>query len=235
MSVIVTGASRGIGLSIVKSLLEKSVNVVGISRSDPGVKHDKFTFIQGDICDVQVQKRSLEAAGNVQALIHNAGVLPLSRMADFDANEWKRAMDINVYAPLQFTAFALKHLQEGARVIFVSSGAAVSGYEGWGAYCSTKAALLLAGKCLAKEQPDLLVLSIRPGVVDTEMQAQIRTSGSSMGNDLEKFIQLKETGKLLSPDVVGKRIATIALNTGLSQQLSGELINWDDPKLLLTK
>jgi NAD(P)-dependent dehydrogenase (short-subunit alcohol dehydrogenase family) len=230
-TIIVTGVSRGLGLAITKNLLEKGFHVVGIARSNTNLSNDRFTFVQGDVCDVQVQERALDHVDSLQAIIHNAGILdPLAQIADFDKNDWNKAMEVNLFAPLSLTALALPKMVPNGNIVFISSGAAVNGYVGWGAYCSTKSALLLAGKCLAKENPNVRVLSIRPGVVDTEMQTQIRSS-KVMGEDLNKFIALKENGKLLSPEVVGSAIALVAVRN-LPITLSGDLIDWTDTRLL---
>src|SRR5271170_7684377 len=119
---------------------------------------------------------------------------------------------------------AIPHLRssEGS-IIFISSGAATNAYSGWSAYSASKAAINSLTQSLALEESSITSLAIRPGVVDTEMQNDIRTKrdphpfpnpfrlfmwvltvdGEAMGQNHDKFVQLKKDDKLLSPKVVG--------------------------------
>jgi len=99
------------------------------------------------------------------------------------------------------------------RVVFVSSGAAVSAVEGWGAYCVSKAGAVALGRILAAEEKDIAVWSIRPGVVDTEMQEQIRKEGESHMDAAarERFLQSHKDGKLLPPHKPAHVLVSLAL------------------------
>lgn len=108
----------------------------------------------------------------------------------------------------------------------------MSAYQGWSAYSATKAAVNSLALSLSLEEPEISTLAVRPGVVDTEMQRAIREEhGNVMGNSHGRFIQLKEEGKLLSPMVVGRRIAMIAISGAKIHEWSGKFVNWDDSEI----
>ena len=115
------------------------------------------------------------------------------------------------------------------RVIFTSSGAAINAYTGWGAYGATKAALNHLALTLGAEEPDVTTISIRPGVVDTEMQRDIREvhSLSMQEKDVARFHQLHRDGSLLRPEQPGHVIAKLALDG--PKELSGKFLRYGPP------
>lgn len=116
-------------------------------------------------------------------------------------------------------------------IILCSSGAAAGAYSTWGAYGASKAVLNHLAMTLAVEEPDVTTLSIRPGVVDTDMQVSIReTHNTSMdAKDAAKFKELKETGGLLKPEQPGHVMAKLALDA--PKDLNGKFLSWNDEKL----
>jgi NAD(P)-dependent dehydrogenase (short-subunit alcohol dehydrogenase family) len=120
------------------------------------------------------------------------------------------------------------------RIILTSSGASVSAYQGWGAYGAGKAVLNHLALTLSVEEPNVTTISIRPGVVDTEMQRQIREEyhENMSATDRTKFSGLKENGGLLRPEQPGHVIAKLAAAEGKDVQgLSGKFLNWNDESL----
>lgn len=112
-----------------------------------------------------------------------------------------------IYKSLQLTNIkiqaALPALRESnGRIVMISSGAAVHSYSTWGAYGASKAAINHLAMTLAAEEPGVTTLSIRPGVVDTGMQQDIREKHHKVmdENDRKKFLELKQEGKLLRPE-----------------------------------
>jgi len=115
-------------------------------------------------------------------------------------------------------------------VILTSSGAATGAYSTWGAYGSSKAALNHLGLTLSVEEPDITTISIRPGVVDTEMQVDVRSNKDVMDTkDALKFKTLHEEGQLLRPEQPGNVIARLALDA--ENGLSGKFLSWNDGEL----
>jgi NAD(P)-dependent dehydrogenase (short-subunit alcohol dehydrogenase family) len=104
-----------------------------------------------------------------------------------------------------------------------SSGAATGAYSTWGPYGSSKAALNHLGLTLSVEEPDITSVSIRPGTVDTEMQAEVRKHNNVMdAKDALKFKNLYEEGELLKPEQPGNVIARLAV--AAEKELSGKFL-----------
>ena len=110
-------------------------------------------------------------------------------------------------------------LDADKQIINISSGAAVSPYAGWSVYCTSKAAIDMMTKTIAAEQSavknGVKCISIYPGVVDTNMQDQIRSTSVSDFKNVERFKELKTTNQLYSPAFVGKQIYELDHNQTL--------------------
>lgn len=127
---------------------------------------------------------------------------------------------------------AIPHLRRThGRIILTSSGASLNAYQGWGAYGAGKAVLNHLALTLAVEEPDITTISVRPGVVDTEMQREIREKHKETmsAKDAEKFAGLKKEGGLLRPEQPGYVIAKLAVGAG--KEFSGKFLNWNDESL----
>ncbi|KAG0310758.1 hypothetical protein BGZ99_000148 [Dissophora globulifera] len=247
-AIIVTGASRGIGRSVVLLAIQKlGANVIGVARSREALQQlsqhiegdlnlkDRFKFVVGDVTAESTSQEAVALAlkswgGKVDGLVLNAGgIEPIGSIATTTVEGWKKAFDINFFSILTTVQHTLPALRESkGRVIFVSSGAAIKPLHGWGAYCSSKAALKMFCESLAVEEPELTAISIRPGVVDTEMQSTIRSKGvDNMTPDQHaKFIDLHASKALLHPDEPGHVIASLAVQAPAS--LTGKFFSWDD-------
>ncbi|KAJ3219614.1 hypothetical protein HDU67_000102 [Dinochytrium kinnereticum] len=246
---IVTGASRGIGLAVCKNLLSQGGHVMGVARTPveklPHIESllsqypDKFEYLSADItvassCDSLVT-RTMERFRQLDSVVFNAGVLePIEKISEVDVEDVRKLFEVNLFSIITLSQKALPHLRkaEPGRIILVSSGAAVKAYPGWGAYCMSKCALNMLGGCLAVEEKDIITVSLRPGVVDTEMQTKIRepAHASSMTADAHaNFVKLFDDKKLLSPDVPGSIISRLALNA--PKDLNGIFLSWDDERL----
>ena len=242
-TVIVTGASRGLGRAVVHDLVRRGAAVVATARSTDALatlaeELDNVATVVGDIGSettrAAVVAKALRRFGRIDALVNNAAVLePIARSADASPGPWSDHLNVNVVAPVHLTALALPSLREAqGRVINISSGAAARPLGGWGAYCTAKAALKMATEVLATEEPDITAISLRPGVVDTAMQATIRDDGREVmgaeGHD--RFLRLHDEGQLLDPSVPGASIAALALHA--PPELSGAFVSWDAPEVL---
>jgi NAD(P)-dependent dehydrogenase (short-subunit alcohol dehydrogenase family) len=165
--------------------------------------------------------------------VNNAGVLePIARLAEVDAEALWRNVTVNLFAPFLLTRTALPYLRERrGRVINVSTGAAVRPVAGWSAYGAAKAGLNLLTMTLAKEEPTITTIAVRPGVVDTEMQRQIREEGQGgmEAASHQNFMSLYEGGELLEPEVPGEVLALLALHA--PREWSGRFLSWDDEEV----
>lgn len=134
--------------------------------------------------------------------------------------------------PVAFVKSAIPYLRETkGNVVMTSSGAASHGYGSWGAYGSSKAAMNHLAMTLAAEEKNITALAIRPGVVATQMQQEIReTHSSNMSKDeAAKFHELHKEGQLLRPEQPGHVIAKLSLEA--PKELSGQFLSWNSPEL----
>jgi NAD(P)-dependent dehydrogenase (short-subunit alcohol dehydrogenase family) len=113
-----------------------------------------------------------QAFGDIAALVNNASTIgpsPMPMLADYPLEAWRDVFEVDVVAPLALIQDALPVLAPGARIVNITSDAAVEGYEGWGGYGAAKAALEQLSKVLAAEHPDLTVHRVDPGDMRTRM------------------------------------------------------------------
>lgn len=242
-TIILTGASRGIGLAIAHHLLQRSHQVVAIARSEAPLRElekqypKQVAVLTGDLSDFQLGDKAVDLArqrfSRLDGVIVNHGVLdPVKRLADCTAEEWKAAYDINFFSAVAIAKAALSLLRESkGTILFTSSGAASNAYPTWGAYGSSKAALNHLAMTIANEEKDITSIAVRPGVVDTEMQKDIREKHSTSmdATDAAKFKELKQTGGLLRPEQPGHVIAKLVLEAPKS--LSGKFLTWNADEL----
>ncbi|CAO3620725.1 unnamed protein product [Cunninghamella blakesleeana] len=246
--ILITGASKGIGRAMVMIALKKfDANVVAVARSKELLetlkaeateinKQDSIEIVDGDVCDEHVSRRAVNVAidkwGRLNSVIANAGVIePFATVAESAVQGWKRLFDINFFSIITLVQESLPHLRHSkGSIILISSGAALGAYRSWGAYGSSKAALNHLGMTLGVEEPDVTTISLRPGVVGTGMQKDIREKGGeAMGNDHNKFMELHRSGKLLAPETPGHVAVALGLNP--PRERSGGFYSWDDELL----
>ena len=174
---IVTGASRGLGLALVRALVKRQWRLVVDARGADALERavsglEDVAAIAGDVADPEHRHALVEAAGDrIDLLVNNAGVLgpsPQPQLASYPLAELARVYDVNVFAPLALVQEALPRLASGAAILDITSDAAVEAYEGWGGYGSSKAALEQLTAILAAEEPQLRVYSVDPGEMRTE-------------------------------------------------------------------
>jgi NAD(P)-dependent dehydrogenase (short-subunit alcohol dehydrogenase family) len=176
---IVTGASRGLGLALTRALAERGWRVTVDARDGEALDRavaglDGVVAVAGDVADPEHRRRLVEAVGGpIDLLVNNASVLgatPLPPLAEYPLDDLRQAYEVNVLAPLALVQLALPRLAAGARIVNVTSDAAVEAYETWGGYGSSKAALAQLSAVLGAEQPGLRVYTVDPGDMRTQMQ-----------------------------------------------------------------
>ena len=171
---IITGGSRGLGRALAESLASEGWDVIVDARHldpIPGVR-----TIEGDVTDAEHRTQLVAAAestGRLDLLVNNASILgpsPLVPLADLPIATFAEVMRVNAGAPLALTQLALPLLRRsGGSVVNITSDASVEGYEGWGAYGSSKAALDHWSNVLAAEEPTVRVWAFDPGDMRTQM------------------------------------------------------------------
>jgi len=245
-TIILTGASRGLGAATAQQLAKLDANLILNARSEDELaavavsineQDGRAIFIPGDIsvaaiCD-ELVSTAIEAFGVIDGIINNAAVLePVASIADSDAGAWQLHININLIGPYLLIRTALPSLRERqGRVINVSSGAAQYATAGWSAYSASKAALNLLSETVAIEEPTVTSLSVRPGKVDTDMQATVRQAGAAgmVQADHQRFIDYYEQGELVSPEQPALALAVLAL--AAPRDWSGQFLSWDDPQV----
>ncbi|MFZ9009574.1 MAG: SDR family NAD(P)-dependent oxidoreductase [bacterium] len=219
--ILITGGGTGIGRALAERFAAKGwrVTIVGrrlellqeVARDYP----DKISIISADVGRNQDrQKIVAEAKGTLDLLVHNAAVLgPVGPILDQSPEDWKSHMATNVEGPLFLTQALLPNLVENSRVVNISSGAAHQGIPGWGMYCTSKAALFMLGQLLKDElaQRNIWFGSVRPGIVDTPMQAEIRALEPENFPMVEQFRQYKATGALVTSELVAQYLEWLLL------------------------
>jgi len=194
-TVVVTGASQGIGAATARHCAALGANVVLQARSADKLQAVTDAIaaaggnagcVPGDVSNYADVAAAVEFAcdnyGGLDLLVNNAGLIdPIARLADSDVDAWCRIVDINLKGVYHGLRSAIPVMLEAGAgtIVNISSGAATSALEGWSHYCATKAGVLSLTQCAHKEYGHLgiRVVGLSPGTVATDMQTAIRDSG----------------------------------------------------------
>ena len=211
----ITGTSRGIGQAIKDELIGNPGNqVYGYSRSYmPSLENYSHQIIDLSNPD-EIKKFSFPGLKNSDliVLINNSGTLgEVGHVGSISNESLIDALTLNLIAPAALTnAFINQYKVMKCRklIINISSGAGKNPYDGWGAYCASKAGLDMFSRVIKEEQSggDFEIYSIAPGVVDTQMQTDIRKASENQFSRVEDFINYKENNILIDPVTVAKNI-----------------------------
>jgi 3-oxoacyl-[acyl-carrier protein] reductase len=236
---IVTGGSRGIGAATAAALATAGASVVLVGRNGSAAERaaDAITARGGDAygvgCDVadypSVKKMVAETEqrfGPPAILVNNAGVIePIGPLASGDPAAWRRNIEINLIGAYNVVRATLPRMLDagGGTVINVSSGAAHRPLEGWAAYCSGKAGLAMLTNAIALETgpSGIRVFGLSPGVIDTDMQGQIRASGINRISRIPR-------AELAPPEHPARAIAYLC--TEAADDLAGRELSLLDPE-----
>lgn len=226
---IVTGASRGLGRALVEQLIAPDRMLLTISRrpdhtleATAAMKGARLVQWAIDLTHAVGAAARLEAWLHAQprdrfaqaALINNAGLLGrIGPIDDAEADTLAAVIRVGLEAPLVLTSAFLRATRgwpAQRRVLNVSSGAGRRPIAGWAAYCAAKPGLDHFARVTAldeQRQPNpARIVSLAPGIIDTDMQGELRASDPARFPDLEQFKQFKATGQLAPPAAAAARV-----------------------------
>ncbi len=191
-TVMITGASRGIGAEAARAFAAAGAKLALVARGA-----DAIADLAGEIgpqavaipCNIaryrevdQAVTHCVSAHGGLDVLVNNAGVIePIARMAEADPDGWDEVIDINLKGVFHGMRAALPVMLNagGGSILTIGSGAAHNPVEAWSHYCASKAGALMLTRMLHKEYGDngIRAISLSPGTVATQMQREIKASG----------------------------------------------------------
>ncbi|AML50808.1 SDR family oxidoreductase [Falsihalocynthiibacter arcticus] len=191
-TIVITGASRGIGAAAARAFTQAGANVVLLARSGNSIAEiaqeigETALAIQCDVSQFSEVSAAIVSAqakfGAVDVLINNAGVVdPIGSLSESNPEEWARSIDINVKGAYHCIRAVMPHMlaAKAGTILNVGSGAAHGPMEGWSAYCTGKAATFMLTRAthLEGHETGLRVMGLSPGTVATDMQVKIKASG----------------------------------------------------------
>jgi len=231
-SVFISGTSTGLGDALAAGYLEKGVQVYGLSRSGSARSHPNMHDVKVDIGDLDGLEDALRAflAGldSLDTVILNAGILgEIQPMHTLEMDKLKHLMDVNVWS----NKLLLDNLCESGikvgQVVAISSGAAVNGNKGWGAYSLSKATLNMLIKLYAAEYPEIHFSSLAPGLIDTRMQDHLCDQARVDEGEFPSVIKLRQargTHNMPTPAVAAATISALIPKLESTLQ-SGEFVD----------
>jgi NAD(P)-dependent dehydrogenase (short-subunit alcohol dehydrogenase family) len=183
---LITGASRGLGLALAHALAGEGWTLIVDARGEDALEsaraelaeQTRVIAIPGDVSDPEHRTALADAArevGGLDALVNNASILgpsPQPALLDYPLDVLEEVYRKNTLAPLALVQALRNDLKQDARILNVTSDAAVEPYEGWGGYGSSKAALEQISHILAAENPNLRVYRVDPGDMRTRMHQE---------------------------------------------------------------
>ena len=220
---IITGASRGLGLAMAEQCLALGHRVLAIARQTPALQHPDLTAWRADLAGAEpvaarleawLAERGAVASCSAVTLINNAGVVsqlaPLSAITSADLSN---ALRVGLEAPALLSAAFLRATATWPvprKLLHISSGLGRRAMAGSASYCAAKAGLDHLARATALEQTALpngaKVVSLAPGVIDTDMQVQLRNANPLAFPERERFVGLKRGGLLDSPTTAAAKV-----------------------------
>lgn len=204
----ITGTSSGLGKALAEYYCrQEQTHVHGYARRTASIDSSHYTHHEVDITDSSFTPDFSTAVERI-ILINNAGWIgPVAPVGQWKGEDIDRLFQLNVSAVFRWTnAFVQQASASKKVVITISSGAASNVIPSWSAYCASKAAIDMATRVWNEDHPEISFLAIAPGVVQTEMQAEVRASNPADFPAHQRFVDLFEQGELKPPQEVAEMI-----------------------------
>ena len=243
---ILTGASRGMGLAMARQLLAPNRLLLCLSRQENADLAEQALATGApllqwsqDLAEPEAARERLRswlqtldpAAWQSATLINNAGVIPrIGPLGNCPANELARALRVGLEAPMQLSAAFLDitgtWVEAGWRgprkLLNISSGLGRHPMAAQAAYCAAKAGMDHFTRCCALEEAQhehgARLVSLAPGVIDTDMQVQLRAGDPAAFPDRQRFVDLQRQGQLSAPDDAARRVLAWLQRPDFGQQ-----------------
>jgi NAD(P)-dependent dehydrogenase (short-subunit alcohol dehydrogenase family) len=221
LHVIITGVSQGLGEALARELLTRGARVLGLGRrTSPRLAGGAYRFVECDLADAtRLPAIDGPAFGDITAqqpravcLVNNAATLdPVGVIGATEADAIARSLCVNLTAPTVLAGLFCRTFTSDAverRIVNVSSGAAQSAIAGESLYSIAKAGLEMLTRALAAERPSrtLRAITLRPGIIDTPMQAFARSQSRERLPSVDLFQGFHRAGQLVAPDVVARKV-----------------------------
>jgi len=228
---VITGGGSGIGRALALKLAQRGKKVLIIGRNvtnleGVSVQNPNIKYFCADVSN-QEDRLSIKQhikETKIKALINNAGIIqPIAKITDITFPEWQQVMATNLDAPLFLTKLLITNLV-GGRVLNIGSGAAHFPIFAWAPYCVSKAALFRLTECFQLEEDNIAFASVKPGIIDTDMQKEIRESTKMDDSKHDFFQKLFDEKKLISTEVVANFLSWLLLDIDVDKYKSKE---WD--------
>jgi len=214
----ITGTSSGIGKALAEKALADGHIVTGFSRRHT-IEHPNYRHISIDLADLDAYHNiGFECPQSAEKviLVNNAGTLGhVKAVANLNPDRVDKSYRINIMAPTVLSHLFLDNLADCKAekvIINISSGAGSYPIKGWSTYCASKAAIDIFSEVMALDHPDVRTYAIAPGIVDTEMQGEIRRLDKSDFPEVERFVEYKKNDELTSASTVAEKLMKVIEN-----------------------
>lgn len=228
---LITGASRGLGLALARGLAARGWNLILTARDadrlgavrDELARQTHVAAIAGDVTDANHRAAMAVLArghAGLDAIVNNAGALgpsPLPHLFDYPLDALRSVLDANVVAPLGMLQVVRDALKPGARILSITSDAAVQPYVGWGGYGASKAALEQLTAIFAAENPTLRVYWVDPGDLRTDMH-QAAFPGEDISDRPLPEVRVPALINLLEGDLPSGRYTAASLGPAIVEE-----------------
>jgi NAD(P)-dependent dehydrogenase (short-subunit alcohol dehydrogenase family) len=223
MTAVVTGASRGLGAGIARELHRLGMQLGLCARGAAALPDgERVITARLDVADApsvdSFAARVAARFGHIDMWINNAGVLePIRPLRDIEPAEIARHIEVNVVGVFAGSRAYVRHVRATAKpgvLINISSGAGRRAYFGWSAYCAAKAAVDRMTECIALEEggAGLRAHAVAPGIIDTDMQATIRSTRPEDFPLVERFRQYKADNAFTTAEHVARELCALAFD-----------------------
>jgi benzil reductase ((S)-benzoin forming) len=219
--VAITGASRGLGAGIATVARRAGASLALCSRGDSAIEASvEVLTAHVDVTDVRAVDRfaadAFERFGHVDLWINNAGLLePIGPLRELDPSAMHALLDVNVVGVAYGTRAYVRELHargKSGTLVNISSGASSRPIVGWSMYCTSKAAVDMLTRTVAREEPDLRAFAIAPGIIETNMQEIIRRQSEQDFPDVQRFREYHEKGELQTAEGAAEKLLRFAMD-----------------------